>query len=201
MPAGSHVARCYGVISLGTQPTNNPQFNPTTKVMLMFEVPGEPVMVDNKPAPMTISKDYTLSLNEKANLRHDLVSWRGREFTEQELEGFAVEKVIGVPCMLSVVHKKSAKGSIYANIAGIAGLPKGVECPPAWHKPIHYEIEHGENAVFKSLHEWIQKKIAACEEWNSPAAVATQEKAVSDPQNMPPGDDNVPDDEDSRVPF
>lgn len=167
LPAGSHVARCFGVISLGTQ--QSPMFPASFKVMLMFEVPGESVTIDGKPAPMTIQKEYTLSLSEKANLRKDLQSWRGREFTAKELEGFAVENVCGVACMLSVIHKQNAQKKVYANITAISALPKGVQCPPQWHKSIKYEIEHGENDVFKALPEWIRKKIAACEEWQHPA--------------------------------
>lgn len=140
------------------------------KVMLMFEVPGETIEIDGTTTPMTIQKEYTLSLSEKANLRHDLQSWRGRDFNAKELEGFAVEKVLGQPCLLSVIHKISAKKKTYAHIASISGLPKGVQCPPQFHKLVRFEIDDGMHETFKALPEWIQKKIAACEEWVHPAA-------------------------------
>jgi hypothetical protein len=66
--------------------------------------------------------------------------------------------------MLSVIHKTSGKGKIYATISSISGLPKGVECPPIWHKAVNYEIEHGKNDVFNALPNWIQAKILAAEE-------------------------------------
>lgn len=157
----------------------------------MFEVPGEPIEIDGKPAPMTIQREYTLSLSEKANLRHDLESWRGRQFTPAELEGFAVEKVLGQPCMLSVIHKTTGKGKIYGAISGISGLPKGVTCPPAWHKPVKYEIEDGESEAFKALPEWIRKKIAACEEWTSPAAAEPEPEPEPEPES-PPENEDVP---------
>lgn len=136
------------------------------KVMLNFEIPGERVEVkkengETEPAPMTIGKEYTLSLNEKANLRKDLESWRGRQFTTDELKGFQVEKVVGQPCMLSVLHKPNAQGKVYARISAISGLPKGVECPPIWHQPVIYEIDHGDNDIFKALPNWIKAKILA----------------------------------------
>lgn len=196
LPAGSHVARCFAVISLGTQ--QSPMFPASFKVMLMFEVPGESVTIDGKPAPMTIQREYTLSLSEKSNLRKDLQSWRGREFTAKELEGFAVETVCGVACMLSVIHKTSAQKKVYANITAISALPKGVQCPPLWHKAIKYEIEHGENDVFKSLPEFIRKKIAACEEWQKPAAEAPQAGGGS--YSEPPAD-TEPEEESDFVPF
>lgn len=162
-------------------------FPSSFKVMLMFEVPGESITIDGKPAPMTIQREYTLSLSEKANLRHDLQSWRGREFTVKELEGFEVSTVLGIPCMLSVIHKTTAKKKIYAAISSISGLPKGTTCPPPWHKPVKYEIEDGETEAFKALPEWIKTKIKQCEEWTNP--VAAQEP---EPEPEPEGDPEVP---------
>ena len=189
LPSGSHVARCFGVISLGTQ--NSPMFPASFKVMLMWEVPGETIEMDGKPTPMVIQREYTLSLSEKANLRHDLESWRGRQFTAKELEGFMVEKVLGQPCMLSVIHKNTAKNKLYAAISSISGLPKGVQCPAQYHKSVHYEIEHGQNETFKALPEWIRKKIAGCEEW-LPSAVMNEEPPITDPDVVPEESDDVP---------
>ena len=70
---------------------------------------------------------YTLSLHENAALRRDLQSWRGRAFTETELAGFDLKTVLGVPCMITLVHSPDGK---YANIQAVAGLPKGMEAPP-----------------------------------------------------------------------
>lgn len=194
LPAGSHVARCFAVISLGTQ--QSPMYPASFKVMLMFEVPGEPIQIDGKLAPMTIQKEYSLSLSEKANLRRDLQGWRGKEFTAKELEGFAVEKVCGIACMLSVIHKTTAAKKTYASISAIAGLPRGVQCPPQWHKTIKFEIEQGENETFKALPEWIRKKISACDEWLHPAA-AESPQTDPDPEPAPEDDSGESDD----VPF
>lgn len=188
LPAGSHVARCFAVISLGTQ--ESPMFSPSFKVMLMFEVPGETVTIEGKSMPMTIQREYSLSLSEKSNLRKDLQSWRGREFTAKELEGFAVETVCGVPCMLSVIHKQNAQKKVYANISAISGLPKGVQCPPQVHKTIKYEIEQGGDEVYNSLPEWIRKKIAACGEWTRgadqpPQTVSTQPDVETEEEGDP----------------
>ena len=40
-----------------------------------------------------VARVYTLCLHERAALRKDLESWRGRKFTEQELDGFDLEKL------------------------------------------------------------------------------------------------------------
>jgi hypothetical protein len=195
-PAGTHIARCYGCISLGTQ--HSELFADAFKVMLLWELPFELIKMDGAEMPMTISKEYTLSLGKKSNLRKHLDSWRGRPFTEAELLGFEVSKVVGAPCQLTIVHAKSGKGDDYAKIEAVTGLAKGMTCPDQAHKSIKYEIEDGNeqtSEVFKNLPEWIRKKITSCEEWQAPADVLP-------PEAQQAADDNVPmDDGDSQVPF
>lgn len=195
-PAGTHLARCIGCVSLGTQPPNSPQFNAAFKVMLVFELPDE--LLPNGQA-MTVSMERTCSLSEKATLRHDLESWRGKPFTKEELAGFDVAQVVDIPCMLSVIHKQSAKGKTYAAITAISKLPKAVQAKPRVNELVRYEIEHGKNKVFESLPEFVRKKIMNCIEWNSPS----QESPESEPQPDAPPDDWVPESEahEMDVPF
>ena len=79
--------------------------------------------------PFMVSKWYTNSLHEKATLRNHLETWRGKTFSDQELEGFDLEKLIGVPAGLSVVHAES-KGEWYANVEGVSSLPDEWPTPP-----------------------------------------------------------------------
>lgn len=168
-PAGTHVARCIGVISLGTLPQpQGGKFMPTYKIMLQWELPDEPIEVDGQRKCMVISKEYSLSIGKKSNLCRDLVGWRGVEFTEEERKGFEVSRVLDKPCMLSVIHATSGTGSTYAKITGISKLPKNVKCPDRIHELIHYELESGRNDVFQALPEWVRKKIETCEEWVHP---------------------------------
>lgn len=181
VPPGSHIARCIACISLGTQPSD--RFVAAYKVMLTWEVPSERVQFNGQEAPMTISKEYTLSLGKKSNLRKDMEGWRGREFTANELQGIAVEKVLDCPCMLSVIHKQSASGSTYASITGISKMPKGISCPERFHKLVHYEIEQGRDETFKALPEWVRKKIEQCEEWVHPPIDQEQPDDTKEPVN------------------
>lgn len=186
-PAGTHIARCYGCISLGTQ--HSEIFADAFKVMLMFELPMELIQMDGKDIPMTVSKEYTLSLGKKSNLRKHLDAWRGRAFTEEELAGFEVSKVVGAPCQLTIVHVISGKGSAYAKIESITGLARSMKAPDQVHPSVKFEVEEGRNPVFLALPEWIRKKIEACDEWLHPkvaqetladAEAATQESGDSD---------------------
>jgi hypothetical protein len=165
-PPGSHAARCISVIDLGTQET---PYGDAHKVRITWELPEEKAVFkeENGEQPFVLSKDYTLSLYEKANLRHDLESWRGRAFTEQELKGFDISKLLGATCMLSVVHKTTDKGKTFANISAVSALPKGMQCPPMINSAVEYSISDGENDTYRAFPEWLRKKIASAHEWGN----------------------------------
>jgi hypothetical protein len=48
--------------------------------------------------PFAMFKNYTLSWSEKANLRLDLQSWRGKPFTQEEMRRFDLETILGAWC-------------------------------------------------------------------------------------------------------
>ena len=131
-PIGMHLARCYRVIDLGTQKTS---YKGTEKflhkIMIQFEIwsedeDGKPTLTD-KGEPMSISKNYTLSLSDKAALRRDLKTWRGREFTSEELKGFELKNILGAWAMLSIVKSAGDDGKEYTNIEAVMSVPKAVK--------------------------------------------------------------------------
>lgn len=120
-PAGVHVAVCVDVIDLGLlEVTYSGKTKKQHKVRLAWQI-GED-REDGK--PFLVQKQYTLSLSEKATMRADLESWRGRPFTPAEEGGFDVETIIGAPCMLNIVHE-TKEGKTYANIKAVMPLMKG----------------------------------------------------------------------------
>lgn len=112
-PAGLHHAICAFVEDLGLEFSDAFQ-KEVHKIVICWEV--NTPMSDGR--PYMISQRYTLSLSEKANLRKVLECWRGKAFTDQELEGFDVEKVKGKQCMLQIMHNTKG-GKTYANIAAV----------------------------------------------------------------------------------
>ena len=76
-----------------------------------------------------LTKKYTLSLGEQANLRKDLESWRGKPFSAEELAGgFDLEHLYGINCLLGIQHEQNADGTkTYANITAILPPQKGME--------------------------------------------------------------------------
>src|SRR5664280_1243118 len=176
IPAGTHVARCYGVIDLGTQYSE--KFgNSSRKVQVQWELPNE-LMDDGR--PLAISKKYTLSLNEKANLRKDLESWLGRSITEkEEKEGFALGSLLGAPCLLSVIHAES-NNKTYANIAGVMSVPKGTAVPEQSNPMVSYDVENGKDAVYEKLPEWIRKVIEESKEFKDSGEPADAEPTAEE---------------------
>lgn len=126
-PEGTHVARCVELIDIGTH-HGEYQGAPTVRnqVIVRWELPNETIDIEGKPQPMLVSKFYTNSLGEKANLRADLTAWRGRAFTPEELMKFDLMSILGKPCLLTVVHNEKKK----AKVSAVSGLAKGMTCPP-----------------------------------------------------------------------
>jgi hypothetical protein len=75
--------------------------------------------------PFIVQKRYTASLNEKATLRKELESWRGRPFTQEELDAFDLDKLIGANCQLNIQHV-TKEGKLYANVVSIVPLGKNM---------------------------------------------------------------------------
>ena len=126
-PAGAQAAVCVDVVDNGL--IKNDRFkneDGTDKWQHKITVVWESSEKMDSGKPFLIQKRYTLSLGEKATLRHDLESWRGKPFTQDELDGFDVERLIGVSALLNVVHKAGSKGGTFANVAAVSPLIRGM---------------------------------------------------------------------------
>lgn len=136
--AGTHSAVCYGIVDLGTQESE--QYGPKHKLAILWEIPDERIEIKGQSLPRGISKWYTASLNEKANLRKDLESWRGRQFTSAELAGWDIAGILGKSCLLNVIHQETPRGT-FANIAGVMPLPKGMPPKQPENSVTHFSIQ------------------------------------------------------------
>lgn len=112
-PEGLHQAVCVDVVDLGLQDT---PWGSKHKV----EIRWQTEMVNDRTGKrFELRKRYTNSLHEKAGLRKDLECWRGRKFTEDELNGFDLEKLLTHNCQLQVIHNLSDEGKTYDNVQAI----------------------------------------------------------------------------------
>ena len=118
-------AVCYAVVDLGYH--YDQMYDKTHhKVAVLFEMAKTMSEGDYTGKRFVLSKIYTLTLGKKANLRKDLESWRGRQFTEEELLGFDLEKLVGVNAMINVIHVIKGEKT-FANISAIMKQQTGSE--------------------------------------------------------------------------
>lgn len=125
VPAGTYQAVCSGVYDIGRQKQEwKGETKYTHQIIIRFEL--NKTIQDGEYAGKryTINKFYTASLHEKAGLRKDLESWRGRPFTAEELKGFDVDAVIGANCLLGVVHTEKGKAKIVSVSPLMDGMNK-----------------------------------------------------------------------------
>lgn len=114
--SGIQNAVCSNVYDLGLQPGF--QGKVQHKVAILWELEQTITEGEYAGKRFVVSQIYTASLGEKANLRAHLESWRGRSFTEAELEGFDIERLRGIPCLLSIVHNEK-NSKTYANVSAV----------------------------------------------------------------------------------
>jgi hypothetical protein len=162
-PAGNYVARCFKLIDMGTQTV---EFAGETKfqqkILISWEL-LDPITNMKDGRPFAVSKRYTASLHEKSALRKDLQSWRGKRFTDEELEGFDLTKILGAWCQLQVIHTES-NGTTYANVDAIMSTR---EKPTGINELMHFDIDEPDLEVFNSLSEKMQETIKATPEWRA----------------------------------
>ena len=168
IPEGSYPAVCCGLVDIGTQHVNYKDAEKEQKqITVMWELVGETIeRPDGTSEARAISKTYTKSLSERSSLYKDLVSWRGREFTAEEMNAFDLRSVLGAPCLLSIVHRKTDNGT-YANISGIMRLPRGMEPPKGERKALLFDVEDCVPEELARLPEWLQKRVRESAEWKA----------------------------------
>jgi hypothetical protein len=119
--AGVYPGVCAQIYDLGMQAGY--EGKQQHKIVLLFELDER--KDDGK--RYLISRTYTASLNEKAALRKDLESWRRKPFTSDELQGFDIEVLKGVPCQINVVSYQKQNGTAGTKIGAILPPAKGQE--------------------------------------------------------------------------
>lgn len=197
-PVGSHLARCYRIIGLGTQRSEyKGQVKFLPKVMLGWEVhaideDGKPLnMADGR--PFGIFKNYTLSWSEKATLRLDLQSWRGKPFTPEEMRRFDLANIMDKWCMINVVEREGQNGNLYSNVSGVMPVPanlKQLGLPASVNQNEMFNILEPNMEMFNGFSDNLKKKIEASPEWQKVLGkVAVQPGSIASANDA---DDDIP---------
>lgn len=162
VPEGPHPAVCDMFVDLGMQETSGKFAGKVQhKIYLRWQIPSLRLAYEKDgvqiEGPMTIGAKYTLSLHEKAGLRKILKTWRGRDFTPDELRKFDVTTILGAPCIVSVSHAPKDGGGVYANIDAVMKLMPGMATPALEGEPLLYDADN--LGTFEKLRPWLQEVI------------------------------------------
>ncbi len=203
VPVGMHHAVCYGVVDIGTQPAFG-KFGAKRKVIILFEIPSLRIEIPDKQdekkklnLPRVLSIKETATLSSKGNLRPILEGWRGRVFTEEELKGFDIHKVIGANALLNVIHEERDQKK-YANISSVNPLAQGMQKIKSEQLPITFSLDDckpgAEIHLPPVLPAWITGMIMQSDEY-----IKLSQNGSHVQRNDDPGHKTADDEED--VPF
>ena len=111
-------------------------------------------------------------------------------FNEDELKGFDIGKLLGINCMLQVLHTVK-DGKTYANIASITPLPKGYSKQAPENAVKFFSFEDGKE-IPEGTPPWVIEIIKAAKEWNAEGE-PIQDGVGSNDDGYPEGDpDDLP---------
>lgn len=179
-PEGTHIARVYRFMNLGTriqEYKGQPKDYPDTLVTFTLELPNElnEFEYENKDTgeiekvskPFVISREFTLSMGKKSNLRPFVEGIIGTKLSDDEAGAFDIETLVGMTCQATIQHSQSKTDPDrkYANLVSVAPLMKGIEVPPAINEPQIQDVKTMTLDEINELPEFIQTKIRVSDEF------------------------------------
>ena len=121
-PEGLWPGVCVDVVDKGI--VKSAMYKPRHMLQLRWILNAEPPLPDGRPH-MAV-RSFGASLHEQSALRPFLEAWRGKKFTKDELDGFDLERLLGVNCQLQLIHNITEQGKTYANIQAAVPLGRGM---------------------------------------------------------------------------
>jgi hypothetical protein len=121
---GLQQAVCVFVNDIGTQVSEyQGKRKELPKVIISWELRETMKEGDFAGKRFMMNKYYTKSLYEMASLTKDLESWRGKKFTQEELNGFDLDNLIGANCYLNIIATEKDT----RRVSAVLPLPKEIE--------------------------------------------------------------------------
>lgn len=158
---GVYTAISSMIIDLGIQRSER-YGKSSRKFIIVWNIQNEYVEVNGEQLPRVMSKEYTMSLGEKSNLRKDLQAWRGKQFTPEELEGFNLLNILNKGCQLQILNTEN-NGKTYTNIVSIMALPKGTEITELEKTVVFDTYDEKTWNSYIEIPKWMQERIKQCE--------------------------------------
>ena len=174
VPEGMHDAICYKLVDAGTNWNEfQGEKNKQHSVFVWWELPKTRTEDDR---PMSVFKEYRLSLHEQAALRRDLQAWRNNQFTPSELESFDLTAIVGVSCKISVGRTSGGRDKV----TGVYCADGGPKKAATENEQVIFDLEDyidefiGKSSerskkacdIFEDLPPFVKWRIAGCDEPN-----------------------------------
>ena len=159
LPTGTYDAVCFAIAAIG--PVRNQRYGKVeNKVYLGFQVEHDG----------DIWTRQTQSIGAKATLGKMLRSWRGKDFTPEELREFQLVNILGVPALLIVEQRTSNSGKVYSNVKDILPPKKKIQAEETWA----FDSDDPAKTNYDKLPKFIQNEIeAAAADLGRPAQTPT----------------------------
>lgn len=207
-PAGNHAARCIAIVDLGSRPKlkyqSTTEYKDVHEVWILWELPNKIRTFEHegemRSEPFSVSNFYTLSMHDKSNLSLMLTGWRGRAFTEDEKKGFDLNNLLGLPCLLDVIHYTNGAGYVKAKARAAGRLPEGMECPPQVNPSVSFSFDEFSQDSLNGVSEGIRKMVMESNEYKAMGLTSppTEQGVPTPPSRAEPP---KPAYDDSEIPF
>lgn len=187
IPEGTHVGIIYKFMNMGTRYQEYKgalKDYPDTLISFTIEIPDaqheftfkkEDGTEEKVMKPLVITKEMTLSMGSKSKLRPFVEGVIGTRLSDDEAAAFDVETLVGKACLVSIVHRTSKEGRVYANINATSPLIKGMEVPQQYNKNDIFDVNLVSEEQIDALPEWIKEKVIVSDEYKKRFSGLTEE--------------------------
>lgn len=186
MKGGTYPAVCVAVLDIGTQ--HNQKFSKMEpKVIVIMEFPTKTVNIDGQDKPRWVSKEFTLSLNDKANLKAFIEVWLGRSLTDKEKdEGFDLKCLLGEPGIATVTADLCKDGKTRNRLGSVVPLMEGMNAPVLQSEMLWWDMgAEWDKDMFEKIPNWIQNRIRKSQEYQQNIAPNETIEAKDDESGCP----------------
>ena len=163
IPEGTYMARISALVDCGIQPQTDWKTGAASaskpRLLMTWELPTEKMTVldsngEEEEVSRYMSKEYTSSNNEKANIV---------KLAAAMINGNAnLTMLLNVESMVSVGSTSTGN----AKVVSCVKAPKGMPVPELTRPAVAFDFDEPDEDTFKGLASWIQSKIMDAENYN-----------------------------------
>ncbi len=187
---GGYPAYVVGITDIGLHDT---KFGLKHQIVFTFELPLNKGSDDR---PYHLVNKYTLSLNEKANLRKDLEQMKGKippeKLQDQDFVDTIFQKALTTPVQISVGQYTNKEGYVNNCVDQVGRAVKGMEYPPLESESWILDLDNFDQGVFDKLPEWLQKKVTEGRKLLEEPPVSSTTATAAETSSSVDDEDDIP---------